>query len=390
MSAEEARRALASDARAVLVDVEPDGPLPGLPDSTVRWSLDAARAARSPVDVREPLRGKRLLLLCAGGLRSARAAASLARAGVDAVAVAGGWQAWVAAHAPARGVEPSGTALAFFRRTTRVAQAAAVTTFFGVKLAYTVIALTLAVVLWRSRDSALASTRRGMLVFAAGECACAWNVLVMGDRSVLLEHLHSVSMVVSAALVTHALLDGLDARLVRFSDEGRCAALPLCRTCFKHAPVSCGLRWLFLAAVPALAVVAVVPAFSTLRPQAWNTRLFGLPFTYGHPIVHQVYELRFLPAAAVVLLVACGAVLAFAERRPVPVAKWLMSAAVGAMAFSFFRLLLVAAFVDDQAWFGAWEETTELVYVCLVGAILAAFERGLLPELVSSPASAPA
>ena len=379
---------LARDAVAVLVDVEPGGPLPGLPASSVRWSLDAARAARSPADLPEPLRGKRLLLLCAGGLRSARAAASLERAGVDAVAVAGGWQAWVAAHAPRRGEDP-GAGRAFFRETPRLAQAAAVFTFFGVKLAYTVIALALAAVLWRSRDSALASTRRAMLVFAAGECACAWNVLVLGDRSVLFEHLHSVSMVVSVALVMHALLDGLDARLVRFSDEGRCAALPLCRSCFKHAPVSCGLRWLFLAAVPALAVLAVVPAFSVLRPQAWNTRLFGLPFTYGHPIVHQVYELRFLPVAAVVLLVACGAVLALAERRPVPVAKALFSAALGAMAFSYFRLFLVAAFVDDQVWFGAWEETTELVYVCLVAAALAAFERGLLPELAPS-ASAPA
>jgi hypothetical protein len=45
------------------------------------------------------------------------------------------------------------------------------------------------------------------------------------------------------------------------------------------------------------------------------------------------------------------------------------------MTFSFFRLLLVAAFIDRQVWFAAWEETSELIYVLLAGSALFLFPR---------------
>ena len=72
-------------------------------------------------------------------------------------------------------------------------------------------------------------------------------------------------------------------------------------------------------------------------------------------------------------------VLWLVERRPVVVSKILFSAAVGAMGFSLLRLMLVAPFSDNQVWFAFWEETTELIYVGLIGAVLALFQRGLLP-----------
>lgn len=388
LPAGEALHRLEGESRLVLVEIEPAGPLEGLPVSTLHVPWANLMAVRSSADLPETLRNRPLALLCQGGLRSARAAAHLRGVGVDAVAVQGGMQGWTLAHAPRRGAALADVDRPFFRVTPPVEQFAAAATFFAVKLAYTLLAIAVAVALWRSRENALVATRRGMLVFAAGECACAWNVLVLGDRNVVLEHAHSVAMVVSAALVAHALLDGLDARLVHFSDDGRCAALPTCGVCFRHAAVGCGLRQSFLAALPALVVVAALPLFAPLRPQAWNTRIFGAPFSYGHPVVHQVYELRVLPVIAIALLLACAAVLLFLERRPVPVAKLLLSAAVGAMSFSFLRLLLLAAFADDQVWFGAWEETTELLYVGLVASTLLAFERGLLQGGRATPATA--
>lgn len=388
LPAGEVLRRLEGDSRLALVEIEPAGHLEGLPVSTLHVPWADLMAVRSPADLPGPLRNSPLVLLCQGGLRSARAAAHLRGVGVEAVAVQGGMQGWTLAHAPSRGAALADADRPFFRVTPPVEQFAAAATFLAVKPAYTLLAVGVAVALWRSREDALVATRRGMLVFTAGECACAWNVLVLGDRSVVLEHAHSVAMAVSAALVAHALLDGLDARLVHFSDEGRCAALPTCGACFKHAAVGCGLRQSFLAALPALAVVAALPLFSPLRPQAWNTRILGAPFSYGHPIVHQVYELRVLPVITIALLLACAAVLLFLERRPVPVAKRLLSAAVGAMSFSFLRLLLLAAFADDQVWFGAWEETTELLYVGLVASTLLAFERGLLQGARVAPETA--
>ena len=50
------------------------------------------------------------------------------------------------------------------------------------------------------------------------------------------------------------------------------------------------------------------------------------------------------------------------------------------MGFSWFRLILVASFMDNQVWFVAWEETTELLFVGLVYAVLTLFGRGLLTK----------
>jgi hypothetical protein len=94
--------------------------------------------------------------------------------------------------------------------------------------------------------------------------------------------------------------------------------------------------------------------------------------------MHQFYELRYLPVAALVLLAVCFVVLWRVERRSVTTSKILYSAALGALGFSFFRLVLVASFINNQVWFVLWEETTELMYVGLVAGVLLIFTRGLL------------
>ncbi|MCX6926566.1 MAG: hypothetical protein NT154_25660 [Verrucomicrobia bacterium] len=72
------------------------------------------------------------------------------------------------------------------------------------------------------------------------------------------------------------------------------------------------------------------------------------------------------------------------ERRLVARSKILYSAALGAMGFSFFRLVLVASFTGSQVWFAVWEETTELLFIGLVGGVLMVFARGLLAQAPSN------
>jgi hypothetical protein len=266
-----------------------------------------------------------------------------------------------------------------FRASPPLEQFAIILTFFGFKFVYTIGALAIYVVLWHRDEADLAALRRSMGAFFIGEMCCFINVMAFNEHSFLLEHIHSATMVLTFGFAVYALLEGLDRRLIHFSDDGRCAAAGLCRGCVKKGPGACGLRRVFLCMIPAMGVIAAIPLFSSFREYGYNTAILRLPHVYRHPLVHQYYELRYLPVAALVLLALCFLWLWLVERRPVPVSKAFFAAAMGAIGFSYFRFILVAAFIDNQVWFAAWEETTELLFVALVGGIALIFRHALFP-----------
>ncbi|MGE5608610.1 MAG: rhodanese-like domain-containing protein [Bacillota bacterium] len=384
VSCSEAQRLL-DDNNAVLVDLglPPHPTIAGLPHA-IRWPLPSILQTRTPNDIPLELRSRKLLLLCPGGIRSAQAALHLRQIGVDDVfSVRGGLQEWIAvAPGCPTGIrfrsDPVRPApIPAFRPSPAHEQWAVVLTFFGVKALYSLLAAAIALVLWRRTEPDLSALRFAMIFFFIGEAFCFINVMVFFEHSFLLEHLHSVGMVLAFAYSTYALLAGLDRHLIHYSDDTRCAATGLCRVCIKHAPVPCGLRRLFMVLIPATALIAAIPLFASLRDLAYNTRILGILHSYRHPIIHQLYELRYLPILSMTLLAACLLVL-IRERHPVSLSKILFSAAVGAAGFSLFRLFLVASFIDNQVWFAAWEETTELLYIATAAAILLIFPRTLL------------
>jgi len=379
VSASEGKRLL-RDGSTLLVTV--DASLSArIPESKV-WPLESIMQMRNASQMPDNMRNKTLLLICPGGIRSARAALHLRRIGVGrAFSVRGGLQEWItqsSAGLVGSNIRRSPDAAAsapFFQPAPLHEQWAAVLTFFGIKSIYSILAAMLAIIVWRETAADLAALRRSMLAFFIGEGFCFVNVVALGDHSFLFEHLHSAGMVVSVTFFVYGLLEGLDSRLIHFSDEVRCAAIGLCGICFKHSQVPCGLRRTFLFSVPLLGLTAALPLFSPLRDTAYNTLILGTIYGYRHPVIHQIYELRYLPAAAVVLLTFCFLVLLLVENRKVQLSKVLFSAALGAMTFSFFRLLLVATFVEHQVWFAAWEEVSELIYVLLAGSVLFLFPR---------------
>jgi rhodanese-related sulfurtransferase len=378
ISAPEAKRMLQNSSVA-LVTVDPSLAAK-LPESGV-WPFKSIMQTRDAAQVPADLRDKTILLICPGGIQSSRAAVHLRGIGVARVfSIHGGFQEWITQYNMRANITAprlnsnSGNDIPFFRPAPRYEQAAAVLAFFGVKLIYSIVAAFLVILLWRETATDLAALRRSMFAFFIGEGFCFINVVVLGDHSLLFEHLHSMGMVVSFAYFFYALLEGLDSRLIHFSGESRCAAIGLCGTCFKHKDVPCGLRRMFLMSIPLLALTAALPFFSPFRDTAYNTLIFGFIYGYRHPLVQQVYELRYLPAAAIILLTICFFVL-LAERRNVRLSKALLSVALGAMTFSFFRLLLVAVFIECQVWFAAWEETSELVYVVLAGGVFILFPK---------------
>ena len=70
-------------------------------------------------------------------------------------------------------------------------------------------------------------------------------------------------------------------------------------------------------------------------------------------------------------------VLFLKKNEPVLWSKLFLAAGVGALGFSFFRLVFVQVYRDNLAWFSFWEEVTELIFVAGVGLVLWLFRHGL-------------
>ncbi len=258
---------------------------------------------------------------------------------------------------------------------------------FGVKPAYMALSLGLIVWLWRQRARDLVALRWGLIWFWLGEGACAVNFLAFQGECDFWEYLHNLGMAAGFSMIAYALLEGLDWRIIKFSPQTeRCAALTLCRTCFKHAEAPCGLKRLFTALIPALMVLALIPLPVPFATTSYKTAILGSPYNYSHLLSAQWFELRACPVLALLLLAASWLVLLFRRREPVPPAKALFAAAFGPLSFGLLRLFLVFTFVADQMWFETWEEVTEMIFVFSVAVVLWVFrERLFLKEAPAQP-----
>jgi rhodanese-related sulfurtransferase len=399
VSPETAREVLdAPGTSAVLVDVRtPEEYAEGHVEAACNWPYAGITALTSAEGMPAELHGRRLLLICQSGILSSLATRQLRSAGVlDATNVQGGMQDWVAsAEKPCtpslcRLRAKSGEVRTLpMRESPPLEQWAAVVSGLIVKPLYTVVALLLIVILWRQKSPDLAALRWALVCFFVGENFCAANYIVYADRSTAFEYLHDYGMILCFGLTIYAILEGMDRRLIKLSDpDARCAALGLCRRCTKHADVPCGLQRVFLFFIPVLMILAAAPLCVELVPASYNTTIFGRFYNYSHPVVDQVFEVRYLPALAMVLLLVSVAVLQFGKRDAVLWSKVFFAAGTGALGFSFLRLVLFHAFRDNLVWFGAWEEFTELLYVLGVGAVLWVFREALLPELAAMLARA--
>lgn len=351
-------------------------------DGAVSWPYEQITRDQVP----QRYAGKRLLLVCEGGQLGAAAAAKMRTfSRSDVFAVRGGMQAWIAAADKFSGAsyfafrEGSGTTSNLpFRNASDLEEWAAALSAFAVKPLYMTGAVVLAFLLRRQRSADLAALRWGLTFFFVGEAFCAVNYLLFGETSYLAEHLHSFGMVLSFTFATYALFEGIDLRLIHYSDPGgRCAALGLCRACIKQTDAPCGLKRLFLVTIPILIALGAMPLCAQLQAVTYNTRIFDSPYTYTHPVIHQIFEIRFCPLAAMILLVAALIVLLLRKNDAVHLAKVLFAGGMGYLGFSFLRMIFLAAYRDNLVWFAFWEEITELAFVLAAGAMLWIFRQGL-------------
>jgi len=340
-------------------------------------------------EIPERFKGKTLLLICNAGVHSALATARLHKSGLlNVFNVRGGMQGWVAGGGKPCPVSlvtlraASGeTAPLPFHELTRYEQWVVVFSGIGVKTTYMALALVLVGVLWRRRAPDLVALRWAFVFFFVGEAFCAGNYLLFNDQSYLFEYSHSFGMVLSFAFVTFAFFEGLDNRIIKYGDPSqKCAALGLCRSCIKYTDAPCGLKRLFLFLAPAGIILAFIPLTAEPHSVSFNTRIFRTLYNYSHPVVYQMYEIRWCPWFAILLFAITFLILLFKRNDPVTPSKVFFAAAMGYLGFSFFRLFLYVPYRDNFIWFVFWEEITELIFVVGALFVLWAFRHGLFAQ----------
>ena len=384
VSVSEARSLLArTNSPPALVDVRsPEAFSAHHVEGAVNWPYPAIASATDSSQMPPALKGRQLLLICSAGLKSSSATHILGtRLGVEANSVTGGMQAWDAI--------PPGQNSAV-RSFSVFEQWVVVITAFGIKPAYTLMSLVVIIWLWRRQAPDLVALRWGLIAFWLGENACAVNYMIFHGNSDLWEYLHNFGMAACFAFTTYALLEGMDRRLIKYSSaKDRCAALSLCHACIKYdAGAPCGLRRVFTMLIPATIAVAIMPLCADLKTAAYDTSIMGSNVHYSETLADQLFEIRYCPYLAVLLMTASWLVLLFKRQDPVPLAKVLFAAGMGPMGFGFMRLFLAAAYREDPVWFNAWEEITELLFVAAVAFILLVFRQSLFvkePPVQANP-----
>jgi len=256
-------------------------------------------------------------------------------------------------------------------------QTAVVLTAFVIKPLYMLLSLTLAWALRKSRDSSLVPLRWGLLAFFIGEAFCAINYLVFRDQSYLAEYLHNFGMVASFGFICYALLDGLDRRVIQYSDpEKRCAFTGVCNSCIKSQNVQCGIRKLFQLSIPAFGSLAFIPLAAKINGISYDAYVFGTRYNYTWLKADQLFEIRYCPLLAMALFLSAFLVMIFSKAKIIPtMAKILCSAGVGALGFGLFRLFLNSTFIQNLAWADSWEEITEFTLMVFIAYILYLFRE---------------
>jgi hypothetical protein len=256
-------------------------------------------------------------------------------------------------------------------------QTVVVLTAFVIKPLYMLLSLILAWALRKSHDSSLIPLRWGLLAFFIGEAFCAINYLVFHDHSHLAEYLHNFGMVTSFGFICYALLDGLDKRVIQYSDPGkRCALIGLCGSCIKSQEVLCGIRKLFQLALLAFGLLTFIPLAAKISGISYDAYIFGTRYNYTWLKVDQLFEIRYSPSLAMVMFLLAFLVMIFSKAQIIPtMARILCSAGVGALGFGLFRLFLNSTFMQNLAWADSWEEITEFTLMVFIAYMLYLFHE---------------
>lgn len=246
-------------------------------------------------------------------------------------------------------------------------QIAIVTAAFVLKPLYQIIALVIIVIIWRRSEADLVATKFAMIAFVIGENACAVNYLFFDDTSLVLECLHTGGMLVCFGYITYALMAAFDNRIMHFSKrDKKCALLATCGGCYKYENFKCNMRLIFLAIIPATAVLAAIPLTAPIGEHFIKGVVFNQIAVFGHPLINQLIEVRLYPLLALVFLVSSYVVLLLKKENGFDAAKILFAMGMGPLGFSLMRFFLYWGYRENLLWGYAWEEITEFLFIIVL------------------------
>ena len=258
-------------------------------------------------------------------------------------------------------------------------QVVVVFTAFVLKPLHMLISIILVWIIRKSRTLDLIALRWGLLALFIGEAFCAINYLLFRDRSSFVEYLHSFGMVVSFGFIAYALLEGLDRRIIQYSNpQKRCAFVGLCASCIKTQPVPCRLRNIFHLASLTLGLLTFIPLTTEVNEISYNSYIFGTIYNYNWLAVNQLFEIRYDPLLALVMFLSAFVILQRSKNQLTPKSvSVFLSAGIGALGLGFFRLIFGSIFAYNLSWADSWEEITEFLLIIIITYILLQFRQRL-------------
>lgn len=224
--------------------------------------------------------------------------------------------------------------------------------------------------LWKIRQrSGVKLLMAAIIVFLIGELFCARDVYILRRMTYFDEAGHDIFMLGAFSL-------SFAAFFYLFRQDFACwsKACPVLRglasakekiTTDKCVQKDLGVfaGWVLLF----LAIVALMPVFAqdgVLRTNL-DVSLFGrhiATFLYDRTPELSFLQQKVFPLVSCLLLIVSG-ILCFGQRRISDAVVWLGSFGIGALAFTYFRLILVHLFHPQAIFTAFWEELLELLYI---------------------------
>jgi len=121
-----------------------------------------------------------------------------------------------------------------------------------------------------------------------------------------------------------------------------------------------------------------MPLLADYQSESYNTVIYGTFYNYSHALAYQLFEFLFCPIAAAALFAASLGVLVFRKSASLEMPKILFAMGAGPMGFALLRMITLAPYAHNQVWFTFWEETTELIFIIGVAAVMWIFRATLL------------
>lgn len=235
---------------------------------------------------------------------------------------------------------------------------------YGLKQGYEIMALLMIIKLWRATAGEAVTLRRALTAFLAGELSCAGNYLFFAENSLSMEYLHSFGMLVCFAFIAYAILQILDARIVKYSDRhSKCALLFFCKYCYKTQPVPCTARKIHQLLLLALLLFCLLPFTGKSDGYFETANILGTRVILGHSLAQQVMETVLFPLVALLFLGTSLTVLLARKEAGFAMAKMTLAIGLGALGFSLLRFIIFRSFKYEPLWADVWEELTEFVFV---------------------------